>query len=232
MSQCSAECPKILHYDLLFTMFYNNLAENLVEWNLAEMLKTEMLKTLRCWKPCRIIYLFGLLRRRWLWNIFDMVINVIGKYCLESELIMNLRNTESMLFESSVRLNSYGRNLNIDYSNFLYHLLESVSILVKSVTVATLTNFQAILSKCEASNIFRAMVFHLTYSSIILKFHLTSWCGHFVETHNFRWVSRELPETMRKLCASTKFPPHQDIRWNFSIFCSDTTKRGTIRRFL
>lgn len=124
MSQCAAECPKILHYDLLFTMFFNNLAENLVEWNLAEMLKTEMLKTLRCWKPCRIIHLFGLLRRRWHWNIFDMVINIIWKYCLESGLIMNLRNTESMLFESSVRLNSHGRNINIHYSNFLYHLLE------------------------------------------------------------------------------------------------------------
>ena len=125
---------------------------------------------------------------------------------------MNLRNTESMLFESSVRLNSHGRNLNIHYSNFLYHLLESLSILVKFVTVATLTNFQIILSKCEASNIFKAMIFNLTYNSIILKFHLISWCGHFVETHNFHWVSRELPETMRKLCASTKFPPYQDIR--------------------
>ena len=33
-------------------------------------------------------------------------------------------------------------------------------------------------------------------------------------------VSGELPETMRKLCFSTKFP-HQEIRWNYGILRSD-----------
>ena len=32
-------------------------------------------------------------------------------------------------------------------------------------------------------------------------------------------VSGESPETMRKLCLSTKFA-HQEIRWNYGIFCS------------
>ena len=34
-------------------------------------------------------------------------------------------------------------------------------------------------------------------------------------------VSGELPETMRKLCLSTKFP-HQEIRWNYGILRSDS----------
>ena len=32
-----------------------------------------------------------------------------------------------------------------------------------------------------------------------------SWHGNFVERHSFRIVSGESPETMRKLCLSTKF---------------------------
>ena len=35
----------------------------------------------------------------------------------------------------------------------------------------------------------------------IPKFHLISWCGNFVERHSFR----ESPETLQKLCVSTKF---------------------------
>ena len=50
-------------------------------------------------------------------------------------------------------------------------------------------------------------------------FHLMSWCESFLERHNFRVVLGESPETMRKLCLSTKFP-HQEIRWNYSIFRS------------
>ena len=34
-------------------------------------------------------------------------------------------------------------------------------------------------------------------------------------------VSGELPETMRKLYLSTKFP-HQEIRWNYGILRSDS----------
>ena len=39
----------------------------------------------------------------------------------------------------------------------------------------------------------------------ILKFHLMSWCGNFVERHSLRIVSGDSPETMRKLCLSTNF---------------------------
>ena len=31
----------------------------------------------------------------------------------------------------------------------------------------------------------------------------------FLERHSFRIVSDDLPETMRKLCLSTKFPHHE-----------------------
>ena len=50
-------------------------------------------------------------------------------------------------------------------------------------------------------------------------FHLISWCGNFMERHSFRIVSGDSPETMRKLCLSTKFP-HQEIRWNYGILRS------------
>ena len=33
-----------------------------------------------------------------------------------------------------------------------------------------------------------------------------SWCVVFLERHSFRLVSGDLPETIRKLCLSTKFP--------------------------
>ena len=38
-----------------------------------------------------------------------------------------------------------------------------------------------------------------------------------MESHS-HIVSSDPPETVRKLCLSTKFP-HQEIRWNYSIFC-------------
>ena len=38
-----------------------------------------------------------------------------------------------------------------------------------------------------------------------------SWCGNFVERQSFRVVLDNLPETIRKLCFSAKFP-HQEIR--------------------
>ena len=42
---------------------------------------------------------------------------------------------------------------------------------------------------------------------------------NFVEKHNFRIVSGESHETVRKLFLSTKFP-YQKIRWNYGIFRS------------
>ena len=47
----------------------------------------------------------------------------------------------------------------------------------------------------------------------ILKFHLISWCGNFVESTVSAEcrVNRELPETLRKLRVSTKFS-QQKIR--------------------
>ena len=49
--------------------------------------------------------------------------------------------------------------------------------------------------------------------------HLIPWFGNFVVKHSFRIVSGESPETMRKLCLSTKFS-HQEIRWNNDILRS------------
>ena len=42
----------------------------------------------------------------------------------------------------------------------------------------------------------------------IPKFHLITWGVNFVKRHSFSRVLRNFPETMRKLCVSTKFP-HQ-----------------------
>ena len=49
---------------------------------------------------------------------------------------------------------------------------------------------------------------HTAKNSVISP---NSWCRNFAERHSFRIVSSDLPETMRKLCFSTKFP-HQEIR--------------------
>ena len=53
----------------------------------------------------------------------------------------------------------------------------------------------------------------------IPQFHQISWCGNFVERHSLRTVLCDSPETMQKLRLSTKLP-YQEIRWNYSIFCS------------
>ena len=39
----------------------------------------------------------------------------------------------------------------------------------------------------------------------IPKFHINSWCGNLAERRIFRRVSGESPESLRKLCLSTKF---------------------------
>ena len=53
----------------------------------------------------------------------------------------------------------------------------------------------------------------------ILKFHLISWCGNFMETHSFNRVSSDSSETLWNLYVSSKCP-HQEIRWNYGILCS------------
>ena len=55
----------------------------------------------------------------------------------------------------------------------------------------------------------------------ILEFDQISWCGNFLETvrHSFCRVLGESPETLQKLCLSTKFP-HQEIGLNFGILRS------------
>ena len=53
-------------------------------------------------------------------------------------------------------------------------------------------------------------------STVVLPgFLVWKFCGK----AQFRIVSGDLPETMWKLCLSTKFS-HQEIRWNYSIFRS------------
>ena len=53
----------------------------------------------------------------------------------------------------------------------------------------------------------------------IQKFHVIFWCGNFEERHSFRRVLGASPETLRKLCLSSKFW-HLEIRWNFGILRS------------
>ena len=57
------------------------------------------------------------------------------------------------------------------------------------------------------------------FSDANFQINVISWCGNFVERHSFCIVSGESPETMRKLCLSTKFS-HQEIRWNYDILRS------------
>ena len=45
-------------------------------------------------------------------------------------------------------------------------------------------------------------------------FYLISWCGSFVGRWGFHRVSSDLPESLRKVCLSTKFT-HLEIRWNW-----------------
>ena len=56
----------------------------------------------------------------------------------------------------------------------------------------------------------------------IPKFHRISWCGNFLGKHSYCRASGEPPETLRKLCFSTKFL-HQEIRWNYGILHSQVT---------
>ena len=53
----------------------------------------------------------------------------------------------------------------------------------------------------------------------IPSFHLNSWCGNFAERPSFHIGLGNSPETMQKLCSSTK-RAHQEIRWNGGIFRS------------
>ena len=60
--------------------------------------------------------------------------------------------------------------------------------------------------------------------------HPISWCGNFVESHSFHIVSGDSPETMRKLCLSTKFP-HQEIRWITVFYAVDVTRETSSFNF-
>ena len=53
-----------------------------------------------------------------------------------------------------------------------------------------------------------------------------------MKKHSFSIVLSNLPETMWKLCLSTKFS-HQEIRWNYGIFHSDILQGYSwcLRRF-
>ena len=53
----------------------------------------------------------------------------------------------------------------------------------------------------------------------IPQFHLIFYCGNFVGKHSFCIDSGDSPETMRKLCLSTKFT-QQKVTRNYVIFCS------------
>ena len=61
----------------------------------------------------------------------------------------------------------------------------------------------------------------------ILYAHLISWCNNFVERHSFLTVLGNPPETMWKLCLSTRFS-HQEIWWNYGIFCNATNISGDV----
>ena len=50
----------------------------------------------------------------------------------------------------------------------------------------------------------------------IPKIRQLSRCINFMEMHDFRRVSGESPETLRKLCASENFL-HHEISWNYDI---------------
>ena len=73
-------------------------------------------------------------------------------------------------------------------------------------------------NKCEifqdAMLMLRSITLINTAKNTVISPNFLMWkfCG----MHSFRIVSGESPETMRKLCLSTKFP-HQGIRWNYGI---------------
>ena len=56
-----------------------------------------------------------------------------------------------------------------------------------------------------------------TAKNTVISLNFLVW--NLVERHNFRIVSGDSPETMRKLCLSTKLQ-HQEIKWNYGIFRS------------
>ena len=82
-----------------------------------------------------------------------------------------------------------------------------------------------ILTKCSWLAILMAQF--LTHCVKYWNLTLTSWCGNFLERHVFCIVSGDSPETMQKLCLSTKFP-HQEIRWNYGIFCNGSSDQMNI----
>ena len=76
------------------------------------------------------------------------------------------------------------------------------------------------MAQCQGSMI-EAINIRYTRLRNMLWFHLIFCCGNFVERYSFR-IAR-VPEAMRKLCLSTKFP-HQKIRKNHSILRSASNR--------
>ena len=68
-----------------------------------------------------------------------------------------------------------------------------------------------------------ALIFGRNTLPKILQFHLISWWGSFLERHSFCKISDEFPETIWKLCLSTKFS-HCKIRGNYFILRGDINK--------
>ena len=119
----------------------------------------------------------------------------------------------------------------VDQSNSEYrHFLRNVTILAK-IQFMTL-RFNKTLWQCYSRDILRigtlvtAREFELQNCCMqkinlfcalrkIPKFDLIFWCENFMVTHSFR----DLSETLRKLCLSTKFP-HQEITWNIGVLRS------------
>ena len=58
-----------------------------------------------------------------------------------------------------------------------------------------------------------------TVKNTVISPNAVKFCGSFVERHSFCIVLGQLHKTMCKVCLSTKFP-HQEIRWNYGVFCS------------
>ena len=78
-----------------------------------------------------------------------------------------------------------------------------------------LVELKALVNSINGTKSHKAITF--TAKNTVIS--LISWYGNFVERHSFRIVSGDSPETMRKLCLSTKFP-YQEIRWNYGFFRS------------
>ena len=93
--------------------------------------------------------------------------------------------------------------------------LWNISILVKLQTSTSSKVVGLYLRRRPFLIRFQASSFSNTAKNTVISPNFLVWkfCG------KVRIVLGDLPETMKKLCLSSKFP-HQTIRWNYGIFCS------------